>query len=167
MRLTSEFIELQGFTKQETISPHKTIFHKPLSPSYHTQMLWNSKSNYITITLHIINDDNTCISNIIFKKKIKSILDLTEPLHTLYKNTNHECSIILPDDLYEQFIQSNYPYKRKEFELMTDIIISILLQKEQYENCITLIEYRKMYYKEKKWSYKEINPDRLHPTKIK
>lgn len=163
MKLTTEFIELQDFVEDNTPpypTKFKKLFIKPISKNLSAELIWNMKTNTITITLLVKHNNNKQYSRkIIYKNKIHTILEFTDPLHRLYSMTDQEISIQLPDDLFDQLLLSDYPYTKKEFDTMIHLSMSIILQREEYEKCNTLIDYRRDFYKINNWKYKKLDPN--------
>lgn len=168
MKLSKEHIILQNF--KETKKPPyptkcKALLINNITKYNNITIIFNFCTNFTEIYNNFENDDNI-VNATLYKGKIKSLIDFL----LLYKKINqviklntpeYQNKIIIPTNIYEQFISNDYKYSKKEFEYTIDLVLLSILSQEQYEKCPTLIEHRKNYFKSRKWKYYDIHPEKF------
>jgi len=149
MKLTKEFIELQGFRFQTYMNKFQifTITHE----FDYYELIWNQKDKMIRIDRYSDEDDDMTLYDGI----INNVMDFYRLLVHFNEITNK--SIALPTDFPDRFMDNKrFKYTELDFNDLCELCLVILIAKEDYEECSKLIEYRKKYYKKKKWNYHDI-----------
>jgi len=149
MKLTKEFIELQGFRFQTFTDSCKifTIFND--FDQY--QLLWYEKQKTIRIDRYSDEDGDMTLYDGI----INNVMDFYRILVHFNEITNKR--VILPTDFPQRFMNTKrFKYNELDFNEICELCLIVLIAKEDYEECSRLMDYRKEYYKKKKWVYCDI-----------
>lgn len=153
MKLTKEFIELQGFESHKVYDKHLHVF--AIENGGHTyELIWDIQTNLITIFKFSEEDDDNEEENEIFCDFVHTAFQFIKMLIQVDELTNKGVSF--PNDFVKMFYRSRYPYTEQEFNEMCEACIVILLAKEEYEECPKLIAHRKKYINRKGWQYAEL-----------
>jgi len=168
MKLSKEHIKLQNF-KESKQNPYPTkckiLLKKTISKENHITIVFNHCNNYMEIINHFELNDNY-VNALLYKGKINSLINFL----LIYKKINeiiklntpeYQNKIVIPLNIYDDFISSDYKYTKKEFEFTIDLVLLSLLSQELYEKCQPLIDFRKNYFKSRKWKYYDIHPDKF------
>lgn len=156
MKLTKEFILLQGFKFQQTHDGCIHVFshHNQITNDIY-ELVWDEEENNMYIAKYDDKSEDDNAEPIdIYDDKIYTCFNLVKILVHHKEITNKQVSF--HNEFVEDFMASNYPYNEMEFNEMCDASLLILLAKEEYEKCQPFLQFRKDYINKRGWEYKEM-----------
>ena len=153
MKLTKEFIELQGFHYEKTYDKHLNVYSIKNGENTY-ELIWDTEQNMITI-FKFTDDEEMDEENEIFCDQILTAFQFVKMLIIVDELTDK--GISFPKDFVQKFYRSRYRYSEQEFNEMCEACIVILLANENYEACPKLIKFRQNYISRKGWEYKEMS----------
>lgn len=152
MKLTREFIELQGFEFIEHAPPNIYVFYIT-NMNGKFAITWDADDYDLTVEVINEEDEDEPIDETVFENVV-TVFDFIKLLIVVEKLTNKGVSF--PENFVELFMSSDYNYTQEEFERMCEASMIMLLAYERYESCPEFLEYRKNYMIKKNWEYKEM-----------
>lgn len=155
MKLTKEFIELQGYILKECHvgQYHCFYYHNDLTNNLFI-IIWDEQNCGINITKNNLNQDDKERTTI-YQGDINHSITFMY-LMLLCEETPYN-GIIFDIEFINNFTKIKYPYEELEFYLICDSVLSTVIALEMYEKCESIIKFRKNYINNKGWNYIDIN----------
>ncbi len=149
MKLTKEFIELQGF-RFETYTDEGYLIFTIRNEDRIYDMILNTIDDTMTIDRYEGDDEPECV----YDGQTLNVIQFSGLLKHFREITNG--SISFPKNFVEDFMSADYDYNQNDFDGMCDVSLLMLLAKEEYEKCKPFIDFRKEHYRKMGWEYKDI-----------
>lgn len=149
MKLTKEFIEQQGF-KLEVVVDTVNAFTIN-NDDNHFQLFFDTNNNYLKL-LKYVDDDN---DEILFADTMPNVIQFCHLIVHYREITNG--SVSFTEKMVDDFFTNNYDdYTIQEFDGMCDVVLILILAKEDYERCEPFLQFRKEQYDKHEWEYKDM-----------
>jgi hypothetical protein len=157
MKLSKDFIELQGFRYETEVSDGCHAFTIRRDEAFY-ELLWDQGEKTVSLTKYSEDEDDEDVDECFYEGEMPNVLQFCRLLIHVKEVTQD--SITLPNNFVDLFMEDDYDeYTLQEFDDMCDICLMMLLAKEEYEKCRDFLDFRRGFYNKKGWEYKDMPSD--------